>query len=203
MNLEAYKLGLMDIEGFQLKEVLRCLLHTIIFQRALGTIVPKEIDCDVFDVSYARVDDAQIERAVERRIDHMYQAIVGTKTTQFTVTLRFYVNSETEGFMMKANKRQYWEDWVIPISIATQKITSAAERDRRHSKRQQTLRERLMYIIQMVNAKNKHIPPVKKYVPCFPFEINFSDGTKPPKENWSLGKMFSQYISQGLSKREA
>lgn len=192
---------LLEVEGFQLKEILRCLLHTIVFHRSLGSIFPKEVDCDVFDVSYARVDDKGLERVVERRIDSIYQSIVEMRTTRFTVTLRFYIYSEAKGFMLNQREKMFWEQWMIPITISTQK-KKGSERDHRHNQRQQALRDRLLYIIQMMNNKTKHVPPVKKNVPCFPFDIVFSDGTKPNTEKWSFGKMFSQYISQGLSKRE-
>lgn len=55
MNLERFDLAPLEMERFQVREVLRCILHTIIFNRALASIVPREVDCDVLEVSYVRL----------------------------------------------------------------------------------------------------------------------------------------------------
>ncbi len=45
-----------ELELKEVKEVVRCFLHTILFNRALGTIKPKEVECDPpFDITYVRV----------------------------------------------------------------------------------------------------------------------------------------------------
>ena len=47
-----------ELEPHQVTEVLRLLLHTIIFQRALGPVKPQERDSELFDVTWVRVSGA-------------------------------------------------------------------------------------------------------------------------------------------------
>jgi Autophagy-related protein 101 len=52
------------VEEHQVREVLKCLVHTILFNRALGHVSPRDCDLQLINVSYAEVDDEAIERQV-------------------------------------------------------------------------------------------------------------------------------------------
>ena len=56
MNCEQVDLEPIEVERFQVKEVLKALLHSIIFQRALGASQMRDTDSDLFDLSYVRSD---------------------------------------------------------------------------------------------------------------------------------------------------
>ena len=53
------------------------LLHTILFNRALGMAVsPKEVDSEVFEnLSYVRVDDVAITKHVETSVEKFMQML--------------------------------------------------------------------------------------------------------------------------------
>jgi hypothetical protein len=53
-----------DVEEHQVREVLKCIVHTILFNRALGHVSPKDVDLQLINVSYVEVDDEAIERQV-------------------------------------------------------------------------------------------------------------------------------------------
>jgi len=53
MNCEQIALEELHVERFQLKEVLKILLHSIIFQRALGECRLRDVDSELFDISCA------------------------------------------------------------------------------------------------------------------------------------------------------
>ena len=44
------------------------LLHTIIFNRALGPVKPQEVDSELFDITYARCGDPAVDAKVEEKI---------------------------------------------------------------------------------------------------------------------------------------
>ena len=44
------------------------LLHTIIFNRALGLVKPQEVDSELFDVTYVRCGDPSVDAKVEDKI---------------------------------------------------------------------------------------------------------------------------------------
>ncbi|CAK7339423.1 unnamed protein product [Dovyalis caffra] len=49
---EVCQLKELEVEHFEIREVLRCILHTIVFHRALGLVRPKDIDLELFDITY-------------------------------------------------------------------------------------------------------------------------------------------------------
>lgn len=54
-NCEVFALKpVLELEAHQVREVLRLLLHSIIFQRALGPVKPVERDSELFDVTWVR-----------------------------------------------------------------------------------------------------------------------------------------------------
>jgi len=196
MNLQLFELAPVEVERFQVKEVLRCLLHTILFNRALGTIKPKEVECDVFDITYARVDDDKIHKEVEGQIEAFDTALTKAATPAKTNTcvLSFYdkVKRTRWGGLSSAEEKVYWEQWAIPIAVAKDKPKTVAERDRRHLQRQSAVRERLFTILSQVNDKRDHIPPFKKEIICFPFEITFANESSD--SGWG---MFKRMVQQG------
>ena len=69
-------LCLQELELFQVREVYRCLLHSILFNRALGWVRPRETECEVLQrTCYARIDDPALVRAVDKNVDALYALI--------------------------------------------------------------------------------------------------------------------------------
>lgn len=55
-NCELFHLRpVFELEQHQVREVLRILLHSIVFQRALGPVKPVERDSELFEVTWVRV----------------------------------------------------------------------------------------------------------------------------------------------------
>ena len=69
MNCEIHQLSPLRCEAFQAKEVLRAVLHTVIFGRTLGVVRPRDVDCELFDLTYVTCGDAEAERAVDEKLD--------------------------------------------------------------------------------------------------------------------------------------
>jgi autophagy-related protein 101 len=53
-NCEVFNLPSIEVELHQLREVLRCLVHTVIFNRALGPLKPEVHDSELFDITWVR-----------------------------------------------------------------------------------------------------------------------------------------------------
>ena len=59
-----------------MREVYRCVLHTILFNRAVGWVRPRDTECEVLTrISYARIDDAALQRNVDKNVDALYAMI--------------------------------------------------------------------------------------------------------------------------------
>lgn len=46
-----------------------------------------------------------------------------------------------------------------------------AERERKQTARQQAIRDQLMHIVQCMNLKRDHLPPIDADTVCYPFEV--------------------------------
>lgn len=51
------------------------LLHTILFTRALGMVVPREVESELLDISYVAVSDPEIEAVLEDRLSSICAAV--------------------------------------------------------------------------------------------------------------------------------
>jgi hypothetical protein len=45
------------------------ILHTIMFNRALGLVRPREVDSELFEITYVQCGDAATEKKIEEKID--------------------------------------------------------------------------------------------------------------------------------------
>ncbi|XP_066359046.1 uncharacterized protein [Miscanthus floridulus] len=52
MNCETCQLKELELEPTEIKDVLRCILHTIFFHRTLSLVRPKDVDCDFLEITY-------------------------------------------------------------------------------------------------------------------------------------------------------
>eukprot|EP00850_Spirogloea_muscicola_P013744 SM000095S24958 [mRNA] locus=s95:153651:154495:- [translate_table: standard] len=82
-------------------------------------------------------------------------------------------------------ERLYWEQWCIHLAVvrspeATHRLDKvldgtdmlAEERTRRHAALEAAIRETILQILQIIDEKKEHIPPVlSSEVACFPYEI--------------------------------
>jgi autophagy-related protein 101 len=67
-----------NVEEHQVREVLKCIIHTIIFNRALGHVSPRDMDLQLINISYVEVADDDIERQVEeglRKVETFLKSI--------------------------------------------------------------------------------------------------------------------------------
>ena len=63
MNVHQFPLQPLVLAPFQLKEGLRCVFHTILFNRALGPVDPCVVTSELFDVSFVKCGGSESEEA--------------------------------------------------------------------------------------------------------------------------------------------
>jgi autophagy-related protein 101 len=106
-----------------MKEVLRCLLHTILFNRALGPTEPREQDCELFDVTYVRCGDINVDKSVEVALSSFSDALstgakpVGPDLAKGRLLLSFYEIKKKSGWLGTTEEKVYWEQWIFPVLV--------------------------------------------------------------------------------------
>ncbi|KAL3378491.1 hypothetical protein AABB24_004420 [Solanum stoloniferum] len=200
MNCEVFKLKELDVEQFEIQDVLQCILHTIMFHRASGLIYPKNVDLELFEITYMQCNDVVIERKIDEKITQFINKVKKHPNQKHQICVSFYEskNKQTSWFTKKVEHR-YWEHWYVNLNVAhhpkldsgksrNSKVVNPEEsapdeREARHSGLELSLREVLFQIINFVKEKKDHIPSIENLEGAsFPFEITISrfcfwDGT--------------------------
>ncbi len=179
MNGEIVDLSPLSVEPFQIKEVLRIVLHSIVFQRALGECRIRETESDLFDLSYVRCDSAAVEQRVDEYAEAFSSALQradGARRAQICVAFVERRSRPGAFGLFKTEEKVTWERWHIPLAV----VDPAAEaepgggtvpaapgardegeaRRRRQRQLEVQLRERLEEIVTNASTRKDHIPPV-------------------------------------------
>lgn len=112
-----------EVERFQASEVLRCLLHTILFHRVLGATEPEHVVSELFDVGYAKANAAAADKLVEDAVQ-LFGSVQHTRVSPSAfrgeIALRFYEKRVKRilGFTSSAEKL-VWEEWRVPLIVDT------------------------------------------------------------------------------------
>ena len=145
---------------FQFKDALRCLLHTIIFNRALGPLRPCERDCETMRLSYACCGLDGVDEQIERAIDFFSKRMrpCGPDLYRGTLELSFSEQRRKSSFLGFSTKQTLvkWEQWRIRVRVdKTPRAVGStpeaeAERKRRDAQAEQALRERMKQVVELV-----------------------------------------------------
>mmetsp|Transcript_2476 Transcript_2476/g.3730 ORF Transcript_2476/g.3730 Transcript_2476/m.3730 type:complete len:209 (-) Transcript_2476:22-648(-) len=202
MNQEEHVLDVVVVPHYQVKEVARCLIHTILFNRAMGPLKPREHYCDLFDICYAKIDNIDIDRDVEDAVEKLSQSlrIVGNGTAKGRIAVSFYQKKKRKVFfgMMTNEDQVNWEQWIISIVVNRQILSKgsdfAADRLRQARKTEDVMTSRIMQILTLVNEKKEHLPSVNlnsDKAMVFDYKITIPK-LEDKAENW-----FTRMLQQG------
>ncbi|XP_075514929.1 autophagy-related protein 101-like isoform X2 [Primulina tabacum] len=196
MNCEVFQLKELEVEHFEIREVLRCILHTVLFHRALGLVRPKDVDLELFEITYVQCGDMEVERKIDEKIDQFIDRVEKHPNKKNQICLSFYeVKNKQATWFTNRVERLYWEQWYINLNVAhhpkghsgkshNSKIlvdpgdTAAEARSARRTALEASLRDVLFQIIRFVNDKKDHVPPIPNLEGVsFPYEIIISSSS--------------------------
>ncbi|XAR60218.1 hypothetical protein NMG60_11033491 [Bertholletia excelsa] len=195
MNCEVCQLKELEVEHFEIREVLRCILHTIFFHRALGLVRPKDVDLELFEITYVQCGDVELEKKIDEKIEQFVDRVEKHANKKNQICLSFYEVKNKQGswFTNKVG-RLYWEHWYINLNVVQQKAqpsksyhskvvidpedSTSEERSIRRAALETSLRDVLLQIIKFVNEKRDHVPPIPNIESVyFPYEITISSSS--------------------------
>ncbi|KAI3426852.1 hypothetical protein D9Q98_006798 [Chlorella vulgaris] len=181
-NCEVHTLTpVFELEQHQVREVLRILLHTIVFNRALGPVKPVERDSELFEVTWVECGDAEAARRIEEKVTQFVSWAQRNPGTRGQVCLSFYEKRQRQSWFSTSEERLYWEQWVVEVAVVEpppaefeeqQAFAASALRSQRRQRVQAAIEEGLTGIVRQVNDKRDHIPPVvSASAVTFPFDL--------------------------------
>ncbi len=183
-NPNAQKNNKQPVSPNDIKPVLQCLIHTILFHRTLGNVKPKEISCDVFpNISYMTCSDESVYSSLERSIIDVSKtslSILGNSQKEATSTfveVKFFERKKSEGWLSsmpiigKGEVKLYWEIWKIkldkpkhgkrPLSLSSlpyPTFSTPLHIDVDKSYLENQVRKAMFKIILQANEKIEHLP---------------------------------------------
>eukprot|EP01094_Clydonella_sp_ATCC50884_P014990 TRINITY_DN25569_c0_g1_i1.p1 TRINITY_DN25569_c0_g1~~TRINITY_DN25569_c0_g1_i1.p1 ORF type:complete len:187 (-),score=43.82 TRINITY_DN25569_c0_g1_i1:6-566(-) len=173
-NVQPFALETVELTPTEVKDFLKCILHTIIFHRVLRPMAPREERIESIDFAYICCDDAEIHKRVEKR------ATQASLDPPSRVVLRFNV-SEKHWLSTDVN---CWEQWTIGIKLLPT-VSPQEQRERRDLVSSQ-LRRSILSVVSHVNAHQSHLPPRAKMAERdFSIEIPEHD-----HRGWSFSNIF-------------
>jgi autophagy-related protein 101 len=118
MTAKQFNSDLLDIDQDDLKEVLRCMIHTILFQRALGLIKPKDYHIEILDFYYVQCDHPDLIKRIEERIDAIVSNFVKKPKEVLQVEISFHhkVEKSKQSWFGK-NEMVCWEQWFVNLKV--------------------------------------------------------------------------------------
>ncbi|KAH9711713.1 Autophagy-related protein 101 [Citrus sinensis] len=138
------------------------ILHTIIFHRALGLVRPKDIDLELFEITYVQCGDLEVEKKIDEKIEQFISWVEKhpNKKSQWYVNLNVAQLPKAH-----SNKSHHSKVVFDPGESASE------ERSVRRAALEASLRDVLFQIIKFVNEKKDHVPSISEGVIYFPYEI--------------------------------
>lgn len=151
------------LRPFELKEALRCILHTIIFGRSLGPVEPLEVQSELFDVTYVRNGTIRADKTVELAIEKFTTSMkfFNNGTSKGQIVLSFFEKQKTTSFFgTERDEKVQWERWVIPVIVQTSNGRRPPREDspRRGRRSEEALRDCMIDVVSRMNEKTDHLP---------------------------------------------
>jgi autophagy-related protein 101 len=158
MNCELHELQGMDVELQQVKEVLKVLMHSIIFQRALGEYRFRDTESELFEVTYVRCDSRLVDQMVEDYADTFSKAFERSDSPSAqSLCVSFFerrMRPAAFGFF-RSEEKVTWERWHVPIRIMPplEAGSGALDRRRRQQELEAMLRSQLELVLSLAASR--------------------------------------------------
>jgi len=190
-DVRQYNLQEIQIEHFFLKEALHCLLHSIIFHRALGPVTPREASIPFLEFVYVRVDSPEIEGPLEARVDEFCAQVISKGFTNAQLLLEFQEVKEASFF--RSAEAIPFEQWVLNFAVlpdagggAPGGNPRASLQPFRREKLHAQLRQCICHIVRAV-VENLRLPPLsltEKSACPYKWEVKFGSSGAGGKWRW-------------------
>ncbi|CAD6251161.1 unnamed protein product [Miscanthus lutarioriparius] len=153
MNCETCQLKELELEPTEIRDVLRCILHTIFFHRTLSLVRPKDVDCDFLEITYVQCGLPELEKEVDEKIDQFTAWVEKHPNRRSQICLSFFDEKQTPS--PKRYSKSNSSKGLTNIGANALEETST-----RRAALESSVNEVLFQIINFANEKKDHIPAI-------------------------------------------
>jgi len=183
----------LELATGQVREALQCILHTILFIRSPGSVVPQDVECDGFDLTYTRIASplpgnscqsstgmhTNVEKKVDDAIESFLRSLsqIGPELMSGCLVLSFFERRASKQLfgLVTHEERLVWEQWILRVVVnntprpISDDSAAVIERQRIQDTADGGLRSVLVQVFEIAGGDINHVPPV-----MYEFEINSS-----------------------------
>mmetsp|Transcript_17948 Transcript_17948/g.32290 ORF Transcript_17948/g.32290 Transcript_17948/m.32290 type:complete len:192 (+) Transcript_17948:165-740(+) len=151
-------LELLDLQPRYVRDCLKVLIHSILFTRELGIVVPRQVESEC-GLTYLTIDDINTDKYIEERLCAFEERLA--ETGQLELVLSFYTRVRKKAFLFfKDFAKVVWEEWIIPVRIHADSPLDSQSDERSLRLTAGELRKRMDKILKHVFENRDHIPPM-------------------------------------------
>lgn len=195
------------MEGYQLKDLARAIVHSILFQRLIHISQPRVVDLDAYHISYSRVVDPAVERTVESTVSALVASAAESPEWTPQVHVLFYDRKERKGWLLQRQgnlETHCWERWIVTFKVVTFNDNDS-ERQRQGTAMCQLTKAGKQRLIDQLQAALLYIPSMcgPSTPPSlvddserYPFRLHIPSGGGAGGGGESLTSLFKKLLSE-------
>ncbi|KAJ2834915.1 hypothetical protein J3B01_001177 [Coemansia erecta] len=169
----------LDLERRFIEPVVKAVLHTILFHRYFGNVSPQDT-CILGSIQYTSVDNTDVQRQVDERVDELMQSLALTGDSKSQISLYFTETKPRRAWFSKSEEEICWEEWIIHINCTVSK--SPTEVGQLQASAEDQAKRAIFRVIQEMDKHKDHIPLIaSKQSNPFPYHISVA----PTSGLWS------------------
>jgi hypothetical protein len=174
------RLDNLELKPRYIRDSLKVLLHSILFTRELGVVVPRQVESEC-GLSYLTIDDINTDKYIEESLCAFEEKLKAVG--QLELILSFFTRVEKKAFLIfKDSSKIVWEEWIIPVKVLIDSPMDSRSEDRGLRLLNTVLRKQLDSIISHACENQDHLPPMgapeSNDLIRYPFEL------RCPEEPW-------------------
>ncbi|KAJ3444845.1 hypothetical protein M0813_14199 [Anaeramoeba flamelloides] len=153
-------------------EIIASIFHTILFNRAVGTVKPKDHKIEGYEICYVSVSDQGINERLSTEIKKFVKKLNASESKAGEFKLHF-----TKPVMWSFSS-QTWEEWILEIKIIEQQLQQEEESNNENFGKgiREQVKKIFKKIITHVNftlSNQDYFPQIKDSENPIPFKFKF------------------------------
>ncbi|KAH9942969.1 autophagy-related protein [Amylocystis lapponica] len=154
------------------KDVLRAVLHAILFHRLFGTVKPQIFE--VLDVTMPGVDDEEMKQLVEDKVEAFWKGVEGGVNKRGQITLTFSEKRPRKTWFIMGEEEIPWEQWIINAEI--RQPTTEKDRQKFNADLASTLTKSLQTMLTHASSERGRsaVPLITNNLGMSPFPIKMT-----------------------------
>lgn len=172
----------LELQPRYIRDSLKVLVHSILFTRELGIVVPRQVESEC-GLTYLTIDDINTDKYIEERLFAFEEKL--KESGRLELVLSFFTRVKKKTFLIfKDSSKVVWEEWVIPVNVLADSPLESQSDDRSLRLTAEALRKRMEIIFKHVFENRDHLPPMgppeDRELIRYPFEL------RSPTVPWHL-----------------